>query len=159
MVSIQKIAPCLWFDDDAEAAVNHYIKVFADSRITHIAHYGKDGPGREGDVMVVEFTLAGQKFMTINGGPLFKPNEAISFVVDCDDQAEVDRLWNHLSEGGSTSMCGWLKDRWGFSWQIVPRRFGEMMRDRDAGRRGRAFAAMMKMTKFDIAALEEAYAG
>ena len=109
--------------------------------------------------MVVGFTLAGQQFTALNGGPLFKPNEAISFVVSCEDQAEVDRLWDHFAKGGSTSQCGWLKDRYGFSWQIVPRRFMEMMQDKDAVRTSRVFAAMLQMTKFDIAALEKAYAG
>ena len=109
--------------------------------------------------MVIEFELAGQCFVGLNGGPQFKPNEAVSFLIRCEDQAEVDRLWAHMSEGGSTSMCGWLKDRWGFSWQIVPKRFFELMNDKDGARKNRVFAAMMQMTKFDVTALEKAYAG
>jgi predicted 3-demethylubiquinone-9 3-methyltransferase (glyoxalase superfamily) len=155
----QKIKNCLWFDKDAEEAVNYYMAAFKDSKITYIARYGDAGPGPKGQVMVVEFMLAGQQFMAINGGPLFKPNEAFSLVVTCEDQAEVDRLWDYLSKGGAPSMCGWLKDRWGFSWQIVPRRFAEMMHDKDEARKNRVFAAMLQMKKLDIAALEKAYAG
>lgn len=159
MAGMQKITNFLWFDKEAEEAAHYYIAAFKDSKIGHIARYGEAGPGPAGQVMVVGFTLAGQQFTALNGGPLFKPNEAISFVVSCEDQAEVDRLWDHFAKGGSTSQCGWLKDRYGFSWQIVPRRFMEMMQDKDAVRTSRVFAAMLQMTKFDIAALEKAYAG
>lgn len=155
MTAQQKIKNCLWFDKDAEEAVNHYMAAFKDSKI---ARYSDAGPGPKGQVMVAGFTLAGQEFMVLNGGPMFKPNEAVSLAVTCEDRAEVDRLWDHLSKGGSPSMCGWLKDRWGFSWQIVPRRFMEMMEDEDEARKNRVFAAMLQMTKFDIAALEKAYA-
>ena len=159
MIGTQKIRPCLWFDSNAEDAVKHYGAAFGDSTVSFIARYGKEGPGPEGAVMVIEFALAGQQFMAINGGPMFTPNEAVSLVVECADQAEVDRLWDHLGKGGKPSQCGWLKDRYGFSWQIVPHRFAEMMHDHDASRRGRVFAVMLRMTKFDIAALEKAYVG
>ena len=156
MATVQKISPVLWFDSEAEAAAKHYCAAFADGRISHVEHYGKAGPGPEGSVMIVEFELAGQRFAGLNGGPLFNPNESVSFLIRCEDQAEVDRLWAHKSEGGSTSMCGWLKDRWGFSWQIVPQLFFDLMDDPDAERKTRVFAAMMQMTKFDIAALKAA---
>jgi predicted 3-demethylubiquinone-9 3-methyltransferase (glyoxalase superfamily) len=159
MVSTQKINNVLWFESDGEAAANHYIKGLKDGRIVHIARYGKDGPGPEGSVMLVAFELAGQKFAALNGGPLFKPNESVSFLIECEDQAEVDRLWAHMSEGGSTSACGWLKDRWGFSWQIVPRRMLEILQGPDGAAKSRAFSAMMQMTKLDIVAIEKAYAG
>lgn len=156
MTTAQKISPVLWFDSEAEAAAIHYCAAFADGRITRIERYGRDGPGPEGSVMIVAFELGGQRFAGLNGGPMFTPNESVSFLISCEDQAEVDRLWVHLSEGGSTSMCGWLKDRWGFSWQIVPQLFFDMMDDPDAERKTRVFAAMMGMTKFDIAALKAA---
>jgi predicted 3-demethylubiquinone-9 3-methyltransferase (glyoxalase superfamily) len=158
MSSTQKISSFLWYDTDAEGAAKHYVAAFKDSKINHVERYGKTGPGPEGQVMIVDFTLAGQHYVALNGGPLFKPNESFSMMVACEDQAEVDLLWKHLSDGGSTSQCGWLKDRWGFSWQIVPKRFFEMMDGKDPARKGRVFAAMMQMTKFDIAALERAYA-
>jgi predicted 3-demethylubiquinone-9 3-methyltransferase (glyoxalase superfamily) len=158
MISTQKIKPFLWYDAQAEDAARHYVAAFKDSKINQVERYGKAGPGPEGQAMIVDFTLAGQRYVALNGGPLFTPNESFSLMVTCEDQAEVDRLWRHLSDGGSTSQCGWLKDRWGFSWQVVPKRFFEMMEDRDPARKGRVFAAMMQMTKFDIAALEKAYA-
>jgi predicted 3-demethylubiquinone-9 3-methyltransferase (glyoxalase superfamily) len=159
MSGTPKIKNVMWFDGEAEAAAKHYMAAFRDAELVHVERYGKAGPGPEGTVMVIEFDLAGQRFVGLNGGPLFKPNEAVSFLITCEDQAEVDRLWSHMSEGGSTSMCGWLKDRWGFSWQIAPRRFFEMMATGDAAQKTRVFAAMMQMTKFDVAALEKAYAG
>lgn len=159
MISVQKIKPFLWYDGAAEEAANYYVAAFPGSAVTHVMRYGKEGPGPEGQVMLVEFTLAGQVFAALNGGPQFTPNESVSLAITCEDQAEVDRLWAYLSDGGSPSVCGWLKDRWGYSWQVVPRRFFEMMADPDKARTGRVFAAMMAMTKFDIAALERAYAG
>ena len=159
MSHAQKIKPVLWFDSAAEAAAQHYMAAFTDAKVIHVERYGKAGPGPEGQVMIVEFTLTGQHFVALNGGPRFTPNEAISLMITCEDQAEVDRLWDHFSQGGSTSVCGWLKDRWGFSWQIVPRRFFELMQDNDATTKGRVFAAMLKMTKLDVAALEKAFAG
>jgi predicted 3-demethylubiquinone-9 3-methyltransferase (glyoxalase superfamily) len=158
MSKTQKISPFLWYDSQAEEAARHYVAAFKESKINRVERYGKSGPGPEGQVMIVDFTLAGQHYVALNGGPIFKPNESFSMMVTCEDQAEVDRLWTHLSEGGSTSQCGWLKDRWGFSWQVVPKRFFEMMEDKDQARKGRVFAAMMQMTKFDLAALEKAYA-
>ena len=128
-------------------------------QILGIEHYGKAGPGPEGSVMLVRFRLGGQEFLALNGGPLFTPNESVSFAIYCDDQAEVDRLWNHMSEGGKTGQCGWLKDRWGFSWQIVPRRFVDLMTSSTPEAKARVFGAMMQMTKFEIAKLELAAQG
>jgi predicted 3-demethylubiquinone-9 3-methyltransferase (glyoxalase superfamily) len=155
----QKIKTFLWFDNEAEKAVKHYMAAFKDAKIVNVERYGDAGPGRKGEVMLVEFTLAGQHFVALNGRPQFKPNEAVSLMVTAEDQAEVDRLWDHLLEGGAPMACGWLKDRWGFAWQIVPKRMFEMMADKDEARRNRAFAAMMQMVKFDVAALERAYRG
>jgi predicted 3-demethylubiquinone-9 3-methyltransferase (glyoxalase superfamily) len=159
MNTTQKISPMLWFDGEAEAAARHYAKAFNEGAITGIERYGKAGPGPEGEVMLVTIVLDGQTVSLLNGGPMFKPTEATSLVITCEDQAEVDRLWAHMSGGGSTSACGWLKDRWGFSWQIVPKRFLEIMSGSDAGAKARSFEAMMQMTKFDIAALEKAAKG
>ena len=157
MTNTPKISTTLWFDNDAEAAAQHYTQAIPGSEILGIERYGKAGPRPEGSVMLVRFRLGGQEFIALNGGPLFTPNEAVSFTIYCDDQAEVDRLWSHMSEGGKTSQCGWLKDRWGFSWQIVPRRFIELMTSAASGEaKARVFGAMMKMTKFDIAGLERA---
>ncbi|MGH6820164.1 MAG: VOC family protein [Methylocella sp.] len=159
MTTGQKIKTFLWFDTQAEEAVNHYMAAFKDSKISYIARYGEGGPGPAGQAMIVEFALAGQQFIALNGGPHFKFTEAISLLVTCEDQAEIDRLWDHLVSGGSPSQCGWLKDRYGLSWQIVPRRFMEMMQNKDAAKTGRVMAAMMQMVKFDVAALEKAYMG
>ncbi len=159
MAKMQKIKPFLWFASQAEEAANHYMKVFEDSKIISVMRNGKDGPGPEGSVLVIEFTLAGQNFCGLNGGPLFTPNESVSFAVTCDDQAEVDRLWDHLLEGGQPSACGWLKDKWGFSWQIVPKRFFDLTSTGDAAVTARVMAAMMQMVKFDIAKLEAAAKG
>ena len=158
MSKTQKICSFLWFDTQAEEAARHYVAAFKESKINRVERYGKAGPGPEGQVMIVDFTLAGQHYVALNGGSISKPSESFSMMVTCENQAEVDRLWRHLSEGGSTSQCGWLKDRWGFSWQVVPKRFFEMMEDKDQARKGRVFAAMMQMRKFDLAALEKAYA-
>jgi len=152
-----KVSTTLWFDKDAEAAAQHYIKAIPGSEILGIERYGKAGPGPEGSVMLVRFRLGGQEFIAFNGGPRFTPNESVSFTIYCDDQAEVDRLWSRMSEGGKTSQCGWLKARWGFSWQIVPRRFIELMTSAtSAEAKARVFSAMMHMTKFEIAKLERA---
>jgi predicted 3-demethylubiquinone-9 3-methyltransferase (glyoxalase superfamily) len=149
----QKITPFLWFDSEAEEAAKHYVAAFKDSSIDHVM--------RQGDkAFVVTFTLAGQKYQALNGGPMFKPTEAFSFFVDCEDQAEVDRLWVHMLEGGGKeSRCGWLKDRWGFSWQIVPKRFMALVQSPDRAGAGRVMEAMMQMVKFDVAALEKAFEG
>lgn len=159
MASPQKITPFLWFNQEAEEAANFYVSLFKDSKILTVSRYGDTGPGPKGSVMVVEFQLAGQRFQALNGGPHFKFTEAISLMVDCDSQEEVDTLWSKLTaNGGQESQCGWLKDRFGLSWQIVPSRFSEMMRDKDPKRTQRVMQAMMSMKKFDIARLEEAYA-
>lgn len=159
MMLSRKISPFLWFDDAAEDAARHYVKGFPNSRITTVEHYPEGAPGPVGSVMTVSFELAGHAFTAMNAGPAFRPNESVSFAVLCEDQAEVDFLWDHLSEGGATSACGWLKDRWGFSWQVVPRRFLEILSGDDKGVKARVFAAMMKMTKYDIAEIEKAANG
>ena len=156
---MSKIAPCLWFDGEAEEAANFYVSLLPDSRIDHVQKNVMDSPGgKAGTVLVVEFTLAGQHFMAINGGTRFEYTPAISFHIDCEDQAEVDRLWNALSEGGSIVQCGWLRDKFGVSWQITPRTLVQLLRDPDPARAQRAAAAMMKMKKIDIAELERAAA-
>ena len=159
MTNSAKIKPFLWFASDAEEAANHYIAAFKDSKIVSVMRNGKDGPGPEGSVLVIEFTLNGQHFCGLNGGPVFKPNESVSFAITCEDQAEVDFLWEHLGKGGNYSQCGWLKDKWGFSWQIVPKRFFELTSTGDAAVTARVMGAMMQMVKFNIAELEEAAKG
>jgi len=154
-----KITPCLWYTDKAEEAASFYASLLPDSRVDSVTALPVESPsGPAGSVKVVAFTLAGQAFMAMTAGPFEPFNHAISLMVNCDDQAEVDRLWNALSEGGSIEQCGWLKDRYGVSWQIVPRRLGEPMQDRDVSRVKRVAEAMMKMVKIDIAALEAAHA-
>ncbi len=159
MISPQKIKTFLWFDMKAEEAANHYIAAFPDSRVTHVARYGDAGPGPKGQVMLIEFTLGGQQFIALNGGPHVKFTEAISLFVTTEDQAETDRLWDYLLKGGAPLECGWLKDRYGLCWQIVPRRFMDLMRDPDPVKTQRVMAAMMTMAKLDVAAIEKAYAG
>jgi len=157
---MQKITPFLWFDNEAEEAAKYYVSVFKEGRILNIARYGDAGPGPKGSVMVVEFELHGQKFTALNGGPRFKFDEAISFVIDCKDQAEVDYYWDRLCEGGGKpSMCGWLKDRFGLSWHVVPRRVIELMSDPDPAKATQVNAALLKMRKIDIAEAERAHAG
>jgi predicted 3-demethylubiquinone-9 3-methyltransferase (glyoxalase superfamily) len=159
MAGPQKITPFLWFNQEAEEAANLYVSLFKDSKILGVSRYGDAGPGPKGSVMTVEFQLAGQKFTALNGGPHFKFTEALSLFVDCDSQEEIDTLWSGLTtNGGQESQCGWLKDRFGLSWQIVPSRFMQMMQDKDPKRSQRVMQAMLTMTKFDIARLEEAYA-
>ena len=155
---MSKIKPCLWFNGQAEEAANFYVDLFPDSRINNVARSPAETPsGPEGMVLTIDFTLAGEDFQGLNGGPDYKFNEAISFSVDCADQAEVDRLWDALTaNGGEPGPCGWLKDRWGVSWQIVPRRLGELLGDADPDRSRRAMEAMLKMGKIDIAGLEAA---
>ena len=151
--SLQKITPFLWFDHEAEEAARFYTTVFENSRIEAVTRYGESGPGPKGSVMTVAFELDGQKFV----GPAFKFTEAISFVVNCENQQEVDEMWEKLSSGGKEIECGWLKDRYGLCWQIVPAVFFEMMQDPDAERKERVIRAMFQMKKFDIAGLEAAY--
>ena len=157
---MQKISPFLWFDKEAEEAANFYVSVFKDSKLGEVARYAENAPAPAGTVMTVEFELNGQPFIALNGGPVFKFNEAISFVVDCADQAEVDDYWEKLTaDGGEPVQCGWLRDKYGVSWQIVPQALAATLRGPDAAGRQRAFGAMMKMVKLDVAALKAAYAG
>ncbi len=153
----QKITTFLWFDGNAEEAVNHYISIFKSSKILNVARYGEAGPGPKGSVMTVQFQLEGQEFIALNGGPQFKFTEAISLLVNCDTQAEVDELWSKLSAGGEEGPCGWLKDKFGLSWQIVPSTLGKMMQDKDPKKSKRVMEAMLQMKKMDIARLEHAY--
>ena len=155
--SLQKITPFLWFDDQAEEATRFYTSLFPNSRIETVTYYGEAGPGPKGSVMTVAFELDGQKFAALNGGPAFKFTEAVSFVVNCETQQEVDEMWAKLSNGGKEVQCGWLQDKYGLSWQIVPVVFFKMIADPDAARKDRVMKAMMQMTKFDIAGLEAAY--
>jgi predicted 3-demethylubiquinone-9 3-methyltransferase (glyoxalase superfamily) len=150
---------CLWFDTQAEEAATFYTGIFKSSELGRVHRYTQAGPGPEGSVMLVEFELNGQKFSALNGGPQHTFNEAVSIVVTCADQAEVDYYWSNLVEGGQEVACGWLKDRYGLRWQIVPAVFFEMIADPDAAKAARATRAMLTMTKFDIAALEEAHGG
>jgi predicted 3-demethylubiquinone-9 3-methyltransferase (glyoxalase superfamily) len=151
---------CLWFDDQAEEAAHFYVSLFKNSRIDSVSHYGEEAPRPAGTVMTVEFTANGQKFVALNGGPEFTFNEAVSFQIFCDDQEEVDYYWNRLTEGGGApGPCGWLKDKYGLSWQVVPSRLMEMIGSPDAEKAGRATKAMLSMGKLDIAELEKAYAG
>ena len=154
-----KITPFLWFDTQAEEAMNHYLAIFPNSKVGSVSRFSEAGPGPAGSVMVASFTLDGQEFSAINGGPYFNFTEAISFYVHCADQAQVDHYWEKLSEGGTTSQCGWLKDKFGVSWQIVPTVLGELMGDSDPAKAKRTAEAMLKMTKLDIAALKAAHGG
>jgi predicted 3-demethylubiquinone-9 3-methyltransferase (glyoxalase superfamily) len=155
----QKIVPNLWFDTEAEEAADFYISVFPNSRIVSVARYTEAGPREAGTVMIVEWELDDQRFVGINGGPQFKFDEAVSFQIDCKDQDEVDYYWDKLSEGGEESQCGWLKDRYGLSWQVVPTGMEELFGDPDPERAKRAMEAMLKMSKLDIAALRSAADG
>ena len=157
---MQKIVTNLWFDTEAQEAAEFYTSVFKNSRITHVSHYTDVGPRDKGMVLTVDFELDGQAFTGINGGPDFKFTEAISLLVNCDSQEEIDDLWTKLTaDGGSEGPCGWLKDRFGLSWQIVPNRMNEMMRDGDEEQINRMMASMLQMKKLDLAELEKAYAG
>jgi predicted 3-demethylubiquinone-9 3-methyltransferase (glyoxalase superfamily) len=156
---MQKITPFLWFDSNAEEAVEFYTSIFKNSKIGMMTRYGDEGPGPAGAVMVASFQLDGQDFLALNGGPLFKFTEAISFVVDCETQEEIDHFWDRLSEGGAPSQCGWLKDKFGVSWQIVPNIIPKLMQDPDVTRTARVMQAVMQMTKIDIATLQRAYDG
>ncbi|MFD9846924.1 VOC family protein [Streptomyces parvus] len=154
---MQKITPCLWFDGQAEEAAEHYVAIFGgDSRILDTTYYGDEAPGRTGSVLTVAFRLAGQDYTGLNGGPQFPFTEAISLSVDCADQAEVDRFWDALSEGGEEGRCGWLKDKFGVSWQIVPNELPRLLADPDPAKAGRAMKAMLGMRKLDIQALRDA---
>ena len=157
---MQKITPFLWFDGQAEEAVNFYVSVFKNSKVTATTHYGEEGPGPKGSVMTIAFELDGNAFVALNGGPNFKFTEAVSFVVECATQEDVDYYWHHLqSDGGKELECGWLKDKYGLCWQIVPKALWRMLEEKDSTRFGRVTHAMMQMTKLDIARLQEAYDG
>jgi predicted 3-demethylubiquinone-9 3-methyltransferase (glyoxalase superfamily) len=153
---MQKINTFLWFNDKAEEAANFYISIFKNSKILNIARYGDAGPGPKGSVMTVTFQIEGQEFMALNGGPHYSFTPAISLLVNCENQAEVDDLWSKLTAGGKEVQCGWLQDKYGLSWQIVPKAFFELMRDKDAAKSQRVFKAMMQMTKLDIDVLKQA---
>ena len=154
---MQKISPFLWFDSNAEEAAHFYVSIFKDSKILKIARYGEAGPGPAGSVMVVNFQIEGQDFIALNGGPLFKFNEAISFVINCQTQEEVDHYWNRLTAGGGQeSQCGWLKDKYGLSWQVTPTILGELLADKNHKKAQRVMQAMLQMKKIDIAALKRA---
>jgi predicted 3-demethylubiquinone-9 3-methyltransferase (glyoxalase superfamily) len=156
---MQKITPFLWFTDNAEEAMNFYTSIFKNSRIVEVSRYGDAGPGPAGTVMSGTFELDGQQFMALNGGPEFTFNEAVSLFVTCESQAEVDELWQKLtSGGGEPGPCGWLKDKFGLSWQIVPTRLNELLSDPDREKANRVMQAMLQMSKIDVAALEAAYA-
>jgi predicted 3-demethylubiquinone-9 3-methyltransferase (glyoxalase superfamily) len=150
---MQKITPFLWFDNNAEEAMNFYTSVFKEAKITNKT------PGPDGKIMSGSFELFGQEFMVLNGGPLFKFNESVSFFVTCEDQAEVDYYWDKLLEGGEPSQCGWLKDKYGLSWQIIPKALGEYLGNEDQEKAGRAMQAMLQMTKIDVAKLKAAFDG
>jgi predicted 3-demethylubiquinone-9 3-methyltransferase (glyoxalase superfamily) len=157
---MSKITPCLWFDGDAEEAARFYVSLLPDSRIDHIQTNVADSPsGKAGSVLVVEFTLAGQRYVALNGGMKVDYTNAVSFMINCADQDEVDRLWEALSAGGEEVQCGWLKDRWGLPWQIVPSVMLKMLSDPDRAKAARAMQAMMQMVKLDIAELQRAYDG
>jgi predicted 3-demethylubiquinone-9 3-methyltransferase (glyoxalase superfamily) len=155
----QKITTFLWFDNQAEEAINFYVSIFKNSSVGDIVRYGDTGPGPKGQVMSAEFELAGQQFTALNGGPNFKFTEAISLVVNCETQEEVDEYWEKLSEGGQKVQCGWLKDKFGLSWQIVPTILKQFLKDKDPEKTNRVMQAVMKMRKLDIAQLKAAYEG
>src|ERR1700737_4555365 len=154
---MQKITPFLWFERQAEEAANFYTSIFKDSKIVNVARYGEAGPGPSGSVMTIAFNLDGQDFVALNGGPEFAFTPAISFVVNCKTQEEVDHFWQKLSQGGKPSQCGWLKDKFGVSWQVVPTVLGELLGDKDAKKSKHVMEAMLQMGKLDIKKLKEAY--
>ena len=154
---MQKITPFLWFDNKAEEAANFYVSVFKNSKLLNVARYSEVGPGPKGAVMTAEFELDGQEFIALNGGPHFKFTEAVSFVVNCETQEEIDYYWQRLSEGGQESRCGWLKDKFGLSWQVVPTILGKLMADKNPEKSNRVMKALLQMDKLDIEPLQRAY--
>ena len=158
---MQRISPCLWFDNQAEEAVNFYLSIFKNAKIKSVTRFGEAGPGPKGSVMVIAFELDGVELIALNGGPIFKFNEAVSLQVYCTTQKEIDYYWDRLREGGdpNAQQCGWLKDRFGLSWQVVPPGMEKMLKDHKSAKAQRAMAAVMQMKKFDIAALERAAKG
>ena len=158
-INKQKITPFLWFDGKAEQAANFYVSVFRNSKVLSVTRYGEAGPGPKGSVMSAVFQLEGQEFYALNGGPQFKFSPAISMFVNCETQQEVDELWEKLSAGGKTNRCGWLDDKFGLTWQIIPTTLGRLLQDKDAAKANRVMKAMMQMDKIDIARLQQAYEG
>jgi predicted 3-demethylubiquinone-9 3-methyltransferase (glyoxalase superfamily) len=162
-IEMQKISPCLWFDDNAEDAVKFYVSIFKNSKVGNVTRYGKEGyeihKKKEGSVMTIDFEIEGQKFLALNGGPIFKFNEAISFQIYCDTQEEIDYYWEKLTEGGdkNAQVCGWLKDKFGLSWQVVPIAMIKMLQDKDSKKTERVMKAMLQMHKLDINAITKAY--
>src|SRR5882672_9857251 len=156
---MQKISPFLWFDGKAEEAMNFYVSVFKNSKVVSVSRYGEGGPGPKGTVMSATFELEGQRFLALNGGPHFTFSPAISFFVNCETQQEVDELWEKLSEGGEKQRCGWLKDKYGLSWQIIPSALGKLLQDKDAEKAKRVMKAMLQMDKIEIQRLKQAYDG
>ncbi|TMA56625.1 MAG: VOC family protein [Deltaproteobacteria bacterium] len=154
---MQKITPFLWFDGKAEEAMNFYVAIFKNSKVVNVTRYGEAGPGPKGTVMSAIFQLDGQEFYALNGGPMFTFSPAISFFVECETQPEIDELWEKLSAGGEKQRCGWLKDNYGLSWQIIPPALGEMLQDKDAEKSKRVMQAMLQMDKIDIETLRRAY--
>ena len=155
----QNITPFIWFDNQAEEAMNFYVSIFKDSKVLDVSRYGEAGPGEPGSVMVANFQIEGQEFSAINGGPHFKLTPAISFMVSCETQEEVDKLWDALLEGGEAMQCGWVTDRFGVTWQIIPRILSQLLQDPDPEKSGRVMKAMMEMVKLDISGLQKAYDG
>ena len=155
----KKITPFLWFNDNAEEAVNFYVSIFKNSKVLGVSHYGKEAPGDDGTVMTVSFLLDGEEFIALNGGPTYKFSEAVSFFVSCDTQKEIDELWEKLSEGGAKRDCGWLKDKFGVSWQIIPSLVTELLAEGDQARLDRVTKEVWKMQKLDLRVLEKAYRG
>ena len=158
-MSQQKITPFLWFDGKAEEAMNFYVSIFKNSKVVQLTRYGDAGPGPKGTVMSAIFQLEGQEFYALNGGPQFKFSPAISMFVNCETQQEVDELWEKLSAGGKTNRCGWLDDKFGLTWQIIPTILGRLLQDKDAAKANRVMKAMMQMDKIDIVRLQQAYEG
>jgi predicted 3-demethylubiquinone-9 3-methyltransferase (glyoxalase superfamily) len=157
MTTTQKITPCLWFNFNAEEAVNYYLSIFKNGKILEVSHYGDAVPEHKGKVLIMHFEIEGQQLQALNAGPQFPFTEAISLSVDCETQEEVDALWSKLSTGGSESQCGWLKDKFGLSWQIVPRALTAMLKDKDADKATRVMQAMFTMSKIDVDRLQQAY--
>jgi predicted 3-demethylubiquinone-9 3-methyltransferase (glyoxalase superfamily) len=155
--SMQKITPFLWFDGKAEEAMNFYVSIFRNSKVVSVTRYGEGGPGPKGTVMSATFELDGQQFIALNGGPMFTFSPAISFFVNCETQEEVDELWEKLSEGGEKQRCGWLKDKYGLSWQVIPSVLGELLQDKNPEKSKRVMNAMLQMNKIDIKSLKQAY--
>jgi predicted 3-demethylubiquinone-9 3-methyltransferase (glyoxalase superfamily) len=158
-MSMQKITPFLWFDDNAEEAMNFYVSIFRNSKVGRVSRYGEAGPGKSGQVMSATFQLEGQEFHALNGGPKYRFTPAISLFVSCETQEEVDELWTRLSDGGTPQQCGWVTDRFGLSWQIIPKALGQLLGDPDPRRAQRAMQAMLKMTRIDVAGLQRAADG